>query len=88
LVFILNKIHTSLVDEGFFVSKHWHIDDYERDLTAVYFDLMFSITEEQERLYSTGDFLNILESVGFSIERVHVLNNTSHSSRIIIAKKV
>lgn len=82
---ILDKIYTGLKEGGLFISKHWHIDDLVKDITAVYFDLKFSITEEAERLYSTEEFSRILESQGFLIEAIH---NTNHPSRIIIARKI
>lgn len=85
---VLGKIHSSLKDNGLFISKHWHIDDLSQDITAVYFDLMFSITEEADRLYSTEEFSKIQELHGFSIEEVHDFNHWFHPSRLIIARKV
>ncbi|WP_440956572.1 methyltransferase [Methanosarcina sp. Mfa9] len=87
LVPLLGRIRKCLKEDGFLISKHWHINDPVKNSTAVYFDLMFSITEEAERLYSTRDFSDILESSGFSVEEVHDLNSPS-SSQIIIARKV
>lgn len=81
---VLDKIHTGLNEGGLFVSKHWHINDLVKDITAVYFDLKFSIIEEAERLYSTEEFSRIVESRGFLIEAIHSPN---HPSRIIIARK-
>ena len=88
LGFILDRIHSSLKDNGLFISKHWHIDDLSQDITAVYFDLMFSLTDDADRLYSTEGFSKILESHGFSIEEVHNFNHRFHPSRMIIARKV
>ncbi len=85
---VLGRIHSSLKDNGLFISKHWHIDDPVKDITAVYFDLMFSITDGAERIYSTEAFSKILESHGFSIEEVHDFNHRFHPSRMIIARKV
>jgi predicted nicotinamide N-methyase len=85
---ILDRIHSSLNDNGLFISKHWHIDDPVKDITAVYFDLMFSITEEAERIYSTEEFSKLLESHGFSIEEAHSFGHQFHPSRMIIARKV
>ena len=88
LGFILDRIHSSLKDNGLFISKHWHIDDLSQDITAVYFDLMFSLTDDADRLYSTEGFSKILESHGFSVEEVHNFNHRFHPSRMIIARKV
>ncbi|MHC1626689.1 MAG: hypothetical protein ACXQTN_05070, partial [Methanoculleaceae archaeon] len=85
---VLGRIHSSLKNDGLFISKHWHIDDLSQDITAVYFDLMFSITEEADRLYSTEEFSKILEHHDFSIEEVHDFNHWFHPSRMIIARKV
>lgn len=85
---ILGKIHSGLNDGGCFVSKHWHIDDVSRDLTAVYFDLMFAIRDEADCIYSTADFSEILERNGFKIEQIHDFNLKISPSRIIIARKL
>ncbi len=85
---VLGKIYSTLDDNGLFISKHWHIDDLSQDITAVYFDLMFSIRGEAGRLYSTEEFSKILESHAFSIEEVHDFNHQFHPSRMIIARKV
>ncbi|MFA5269168.1 MAG: methyltransferase [Methanoregula sp.] len=85
---ILGRIHSSLTNDGVFISKHWHIDDMVRDATAVYFDLMFSLAEDTDRVYSSADFSKILESNGFEIEKEHDLNTPFHPSRIIVSRKV
>ena len=83
----LNKIHASLNSEGLLISKHWHIDDLHKDATAVFFDLMFSMRAETDRVYSTGEFCKILETHGFSVIQTHDISSSFSPSRIIIAKK-
>ena len=85
---ILGRIHSSLANDGVFISKHWHIDDIVRDATAVYFDLMFSLAEDIDRIYSSGDFSKILESNGFEVETRYDLDTPFHPSRIIVSRKV
>ncbi|MDD1690590.1 MAG: acetylserotonin O-methyltransferase [Methanoregula sp.] len=85
---ILGRVHSSLNNDGIFISKHWHIDDIVRDATAVYFDLMFSLAEDTDRVYSSAEFSRTLESNGFEIEKVHDLNTPFHPSRIIVSRKV
>lgn len=85
---ILGKIHSGLDDGGCFVSKHWHIDDLSKDLTAVHFDLMFAVRDKADCIYSTGEFSEILGLSGFEIEEVHDFSRDTNPSRIIIARKV
>ncbi|MCL0060874.1 acetylserotonin O-methyltransferase [Dehalococcoidia bacterium] len=83
----LTKIHTSLNSGGLLISKHYHIDDLQKDASAVFFDLMFSMREETDRIYSTAEFCKILEDNGFSLVQVHDISSSSSPSRIIIARK-
>jgi hypothetical protein len=85
---ILTKIHSSLKDRGLLISKHYHIDDPVADSDAVYFDLMFSISDCAERICSTERFSQLLKSCGFSIVRVENICVSSNPSKIIIARKV
>ncbi len=48
---VLRKVHSSLNKNGLLITKHWHIDDLREDETAVFFDLMFSILEDLDRVY-------------------------------------
>ena len=83
----LNKIHASLNTGGLLISKHWHIDDLHKDATAVFFDLMFSMRAETDRVYSTAEFCKMLEDNGFLLVQVHDISSSSSPSRVIIARK-
>ncbi len=85
---ILGRIHSGLANDGILVSKHWHIDDIVRDATAVNFDLMFSLAEDSDRIYSSRDFSEVLGSNGFEVETRYDLDTPFHPSRIIISRKV
>ncbi|MDD4254852.1 MAG: methyltransferase [Methanofollis sp.] len=85
---MLRRIHAALGDSGTFVSKHLHIDDIGEDAAAVFFDLMFSLTEEEERIYSTDTFCDMLKASDFAVERVYRPGAADPSSRIIRARKI
>jgi len=84
IVPILKKINISLNDGGLLISKHYHLDDISEDQTAVFFDLMFSISGGMDLVHSSGKFCEFIEASGFSV--VHV-ENIGNPSKIIIAKK-
>lgn len=85
---ILTKIHSCLKDQGLLISKHYHIDDPVADSDAVYFDLMFSISDYAERICSTEKFSQLLNGSGFSLVQVENICDSSNPSKIIIARKV
>jgi len=84
---LLDKIRSSLNQDGLFVSKHYHIDDLHNDSAAVLFDLMFSISGTGSKVYSTADFCSLLESTGFSIVQMEDISSTVSRSKIIMARK-
>ncbi len=88
LIQILRKVHASLSDGGLLISKHWHIDDLREDATAVFFDLMFSIFDDVDRVYSTPEFCDILESCNFSIIDIVDVSESYSPSKMVIAKKL
>ncbi|MDI3502787.1 MAG: hypothetical protein PWR13_1254 [Archaeoglobi archaeon] len=88
LELVLRKVHNSLNENGLLIAKHWYIDDLREDTTAVFFDLMFSILEDTDRVYSTPEFCEIIESCGFSIVDICDLGNTYSPSKIVAAKKI
>ncbi|ACV24176.1 methyltransferase [Methanocaldococcus fervens] len=83
---ILKKVHASLSDDGILITKHWYIDDLKEDSTAVFFDLMFSILDKVDRVYSTPEFCDILESCGFEVVDIVDISDTHSPSKIIVAK--
>lgn len=85
---LLEKINSSLKDDGIVISKHYHIDDLIIDSTAVFFDLMFSINELADRVYSSSQFCDMLDDCGFSVVQVENISDSFSPSRIIIARKV
>ncbi|MEM2030638.1 MAG: methyltransferase [Archaeoglobaceae archaeon] len=85
---ILGKIRESLNSEGLLISKHWHIDDIKNDQTALLFDLMFSIFCEEDRVYSTPEFCEMLKETGFKIEEIFDISSSFSPSKIIIARRL
>jgi len=85
LVPILKKINTSLNDGGLLISKHYHLDDISEDQTAVFFDLMFTISGGIDLVHSSAKFCDLIEDSGFSVVHVEEIGSPS---KIIIAKKV
>ncbi|RLI78900.1 methyltransferase type 12 [Archaeoglobales archaeon] len=88
LIRILQKVHASLSDGGLLIAKHWHIDDLREDAIAVFFDLMFSIFDEVDRVYSTPEFCDVLESCSFSVVDIIDVGKSYSPSKIVIAKKI
>ena len=84
---ILRKVHESLNDGGILITKHWHIDDLREDSTAVFFDLMFAILDEEDRVYSTPEFCDILESCKFEVVDIVDVGESYSPSKIVIAKR-
>jgi len=87
LINILRKVHESLNNDGTLITKHWHIDNLLEDSTAVFFDLMFAIFDDADRVYSTPEFCEILESCGFSIADIYDAGEPYSPSKIVIAKR-
>ncbi len=85
LVPILEKINKSLNDGGLLISKHYHLDDVSADQTALFFDLMFSISGGVNLVHPSDKFCDFIEAGGFSV--VHV-EDIGGPSKVIIAKKV
>ncbi len=84
---ILRKVHESLNDDGMLITKHWHIDDLREDSTAVFFDLMFAILDEVDRVCSTPEFCDILESCGFEVVDIVDVGGPYSPSKIIVTAK-
>ena len=87
LIQILKKVHASLSDDGTLITKHWHIDNLREDFTAVFFDLMFAILDEVDRVYSTPEFCDILESCKFEVVDIIDVGESYSPSKIVIAKR-
>ena len=87
LIQILRNVHASLSDDSMLITKHWHIDDLIEDSTAVFFDLMFAIFDEVDRVYSTPEFCDILESCRFEIVDIVDVGESYSPSKIVIAKR-
>ncbi len=91
LSIMLQKVASSLNEDGLFVSKHWFLDeDKSSPLTAVLFDLNMSIEQYGDvphNLFTLGEFISALNQAGFQLKNVTDISGQHDPSKLVIAKR-
>jgi predicted O-methyltransferase YrrM len=86
---VFEKIHDALNDGGSIMLKHWILnDDRTAPPTSIHFDLMLSLRGgDWHHIYTTGEYIELLEGAGFSNLRVLDVSSQVSPSVIIVGNK-
>ena len=88
IVKLLARFADYLSPDGVIISKHWHIDDLIKDKTAVWFDLMLSLTSPEDRVHDSRTFLSCIDDAGLEVIKQIPLNHTAKPTVITISRRI
>ncbi len=91
MVPLLEKIASSLNENGILVSKHWFLNEEKSSpMTSVLFDLKMSFEQHGDTpndLFTLGEYISSLNEAGFQVQNVTDINGPYDPSKLVIAKR-